>query len=96
MNPNQKINFVNLFQELNSEIISVNITIETNPSLMNTLKKYSYYKEECEKLSSYIINIIKSINNIQIQIKIVINMEKFFIKGAFGKVNLSIIWLQGD
>ena len=95
LNPNQKNNFANLFKDLNSEIISENITIETNPSLMSTLKECAYYKQECEKLSSYIINYYQKHKEYPNTNKNFYKYGRVLGKGAFGKVNLALHLASG-
>ena len=95
LNLNQKNNLVNLFQDLNSEIISENITIETNPSLMSTLKECTYYKQECQKLSSYIIKYYQKHKEYPNTNKNFYKYGRVLGKGAFGKVNLALHLASG-
>ena len=96
LNPNQK-NLSNLFQDLNlnSEIISENITIETNPSLVSTLKECVYYKKECEKLSSYITKYYQKHKEYPNTDKNFYKYGRLLGKGAFGKVNLALHLASG-
>ena len=95
LNPSQKNNFANIFKELNSEIISENITIETNPSLMSTLKECAYYKQECEKLSSYITKYYQKHKEYPNTNKNFYKYGRVLGKGAFGKVNLALHLASG-
>ena len=95
LNSENTKNLSNIFKDLSSEIISENITTETNPSLANTLKECTYYKQEMEKLSSYITSYYQ-------KHKIYPNTNKNFYKygrilgkGAFGKVNLALHLASG-
>ena len=96
LNPNQK-NLSNLFQDLNlnSEIISENITIETNPSLVSTLKECGFYKKECEKLSSYITKYYQKHKEYPNTDKNFYKYGRLLGKGAFGKVNLALHLASG-
>ena len=96
LNNNQK-NLSNIFQDLNlnSEVISENITIETNPSLLSTLKECTYYKQECEKLSSYITKYYQKHKEYPNTNQNFYKYGRILGKGAFGKVNLALHLASG-
>ncbi len=94
LNANQK-NLSNIFKDLNSEIISENITIETNPSLASTLKECTYYKQECEKLSSFIKQYHEKHKEYPNTIQNFYKYGRVLGKGAFGKVNLALHLASG-
>ena len=94
LNSNQK-NLSNIFKDVNSEIISENITIETNPSLVSTLKECAYYKQECEKLSSYIVQYHQKHKEYPNTNQNFYKYGRLLGKGAFGKVNLALHLASG-
>ena len=94
INPNQK-NFSNIFQDLNSGTISGNITLESNQSLTSTLKESSYYKEECQKLSSYIMQYYQKHKEYPNTNQNFYKYGRVLGKGAFGKVNLALHLASG-
>ena len=66
-----------------------------NASLTSTLKECEYYKQECSKLSSYIINFFKKKHYYP---KTELNFYKYgrlLGKGAFGKVNIALHLASG-
>ena len=96
INHNQK-DLSNIFHDLNlnSEIISENITIETNPSLLSTLKESAYYKQECEKLALYIIKYHQKHKEYPNTNQNFYKYGRILGKGAFGKVNLALHLASG-
>jgi serine/threonine protein kinase len=94
LNSNQK-NLSNIFKNLNREIISENITIETNPSLVSTLKECTYYKQECENLSSYIKQYHEKHKEYPNTDQNFYKYGRLLGKGAFGKVNLALHLASG-
>jgi serine/threonine protein kinase len=94
LNANQK-NLSNIFKNLNREIISENITIETNPSLVSTLKECTYYKQECENLSSYIKQYYEKHKAYPSTDQNFYKYGRVLGKGAFGKVNLALHLASG-
>ena len=94
LNSNQK-NLSNIFKNLNREIISENITIETNPSLVSTLKECTYYKQECENLSSYIKQYYEKHKAYPTTDQNFYKYGRVLGKGAFGKVNLALHLASG-
>jgi serine/threonine protein kinase len=83
-------NLSNIFNNMKSEVISENITIETNPSLASTLKECAYYKKECEKLSSYIKQYYEKHKYYPYTNKNFYKYGRLLGKGAFGKVNIAL------
>ena len=94
-NSNQN-NLANIFKELNSEeVISENVIIETNPSIVSTLKECTYYKQECEKLSSYIVQYYQKHKDYPNTSQEFYKYGRILGKGAFGKVNLALHLASG-
>ena len=94
LNSNQK-NLSNLFKDINNEIISENITIQTNPSLVSTLKECTYYKKESEKLSSFITQYYQKHKKYPDTQQNFYKYGRLLGKGAFGKVNLALHLASG-
>ena len=85
----------NLYSENDNSIDKNNENININISVASTLKECEYYKQECSKLSSYIINYYKKNNSYP---KTELNFYKYgrlLGKGAFGKVNIALHLASG-
>ena len=94
VNPTQK-NLTNIFKDLNAGIMSENMTIETNPSLLSTLKECTFYKQECEKLSAYITKYYQKHKEYPSTNQNFYKYGRLLGKGAFGKVNLALHLASG-
>ena len=94
LNINQN-NLGNILKDLNNDIISENINVETNPSLISTLKECTYYKKECEKLSSYIVQYYLKHKEYPNTDTNFYKYGRILGKGAFGKVNLALHLASG-
>jgi serine/threonine protein kinase len=75
--------------------MSQNVTIETNPSLVSTLKECTYYKQEMEKLCSYIVSYYKEHKEYPSTNQNFYKYGRLLGKGAFGKVNLALHLASG-
>ena len=95
INSDNTKNLSNIFKDLNSEVISQNVTIETNPSLVSTLKECTYYKQEMEKLCSYISSYYKEHKEYPSTNQNFYKYGRILGKGAFGKVNLALHLASG-
>jgi len=95
LNSDNAKNLSNIFNDLNNQIISQNINIETNPSLVSTLKECTYYKKEMEKLSSYIKSYYLKHKEYPSTNKNFYKYGRVLGKGAFGKVNLALHLASG-
>ena len=94
----------NIFPELNNQKIIENLesnddnnnnSNNENKSIASTMKECEYYKQECQKLSSYIINYFTKNNSYP---NTSINFYKYgrlLGKGAFGKVNIALHLASG-
>ena len=92
---NQTQQISNIFKDLNEKILSENITIETNPSLLSTLKECTFYKQECEKLTSYIMEYYNKHKVYPHTNQDFYKYGRLLGKGAFGKVNLALHLASG-
>ena len=88
-------NQTNILKEINSEIISKNKIMENNPSLVSTLKECTFYKQEMEKLSSYIKSYYQKHKTYPNTNKNFYKYGRLLGKGAFGKVNLALHLASG-
>ena len=95
INSDNTKNLSNIFKDLNSEVMSQNVTIETNPSLVSTLKECTYYKQEMEKLCSYIVSYYKEHKEYPSTNQNFYKYGRLLGKGAFGKVNLALHLASG-
>ena len=100
-------NLSNIFPDLNQQSITEklksnedfnepdNNTNKQNISLASTMKECEFYKQECRKLSSYIVNYFTKNNSYP---KTELNFYKYgrlLGKGAFGKVNIALHLASG-
>ena len=95
LNSDNEKNLSNIVKNLNSQMNNEAGPIETNPSLVSTLKECTYYKKEMEKLSSYIISYYqknKEYPNTELNFY---KYGRLLGKGAFGKVNLALHLASG-
>ena len=101
-------NLSNILPEINQESLSEKFqtgkeiddennqtNINNNSSIASTLKECKYYKEECRKLTSYLIDYY---NKHKYYPKTELNFYKYgrlLGKGAFGKVNIALHLASG-
>jgi len=95
LNSDNTKNLSNIIKNLNNQMNNENGPIETNPSLVSTLKECTYYKKEMEKLSSYIISYYKKHNEYPNTEQNFYKYGRLLGKGAFGKVNLALHLASG-
>ena len=95
LNSDNTKNLSNIIKNLNNQINKENETIETNPSLVSTLKECTYYKKEMEKLSSYIISYYQKHKEYPNTEQNFYKYGRILGKGAFGKVNLALHLASG-